>query len=298
MIYDLIIIGMGPAGVSAAIYAKRAGLNVLCLDKAMIGGYVNYIDKIENYPGMIMSGPDLAFKFYEHIKQLDIEFVNKEVLSVILGDVKKVVTEDNEYSCKNVLIATGRIPRKLGLDNEDELEGKGISHCALCDGAFYKDKVVAVVGGGDSALQETLYLANLCEKVYLIHRRDEFKAANSLLDKVQNKDNIVRILNTSISCLETKDERLSSILLDSGDELEVDGLFVYVGFVPGTKFATELEITDKDGYILVDKNFETKVKGIYAVGDIIKKDVYQVSTAIGDGAYAAINIIEKVNKIC
>ena len=293
MIYDLIIIGMGPAGVSAAIYAKRAGLNVLCLDKAMIGGYVNYIDKIENYPGMIMSGPDLAFKFYEHIKQLDIEFVNKEVLSVVLGDVKKVVTCDNEYSCKNVLIATGRIPRKLGLDNEDELEGKGISHCALCDGAFYKDKVVAVVGGGDSALQETLYLANLCEKVYLIHRRDEFKAANYLLDKVQNKDNIVRILNTSISCLETKDERLSSILLDSGDELEVDGLFVYVGFVPGTKFATELEITDKDGYILVDKNFETKVKGIYAVGDIIKKDVYQVSTAIGDGAYAAINIIEK-----
>ena len=293
MIYDLVIIGMGPAGVSAAIYAKRAGLNVLCLDKAMIGGYVNYIDRIENYPGMIMSGPDLAFKFYEHIKELDIEFVNKEVLSVIDGDVKKVVTNDCEYLSKYVLVATGRVPRKLGLDNEDELEGKGISHCALCDGAFYKGKTIAVVGGGDSALQETLYLSNLCEKVYLIHRREEFRVTGSLLEKIQDKDNVVRIMNTNISGLESKDGKLSSILLDSGDELEVDGLFVYVGFVPGTNFANELEITDENGYIIVDKHFESKLKGIYAVGDIIKKEVYQVSTSIGEGAQAAINIIEK-----
>ena len=292
MIYDLIIIGMGPAGVSAAIYAKRAGLNVLCLDKAMIGGYVNYIDKIENYPGMVMSGPDLAFKFYEHIKELDIEFVNKEVISVIDGDVKKIVTSDEEYLCKNVLIATGRVPRKLGLVNEEELEGRGISHCALCDGAFYKGKTVAVVGGGDSALQETLYLANLCEKVYLIHRREEFKVAGSLLEKIQDKDNVVRIMNTTISELGIEDDKLSSILLDSGDDLEVDGLFVYVGFVPGTKFANELGITDEDGYIVVNKSYESKIKGIYAVGDIIKKAVYQVSTAVGDGAEAAINIIE------
>ena len=293
MIYDLVIIGMGPAGVSAAIYAKRAGLNVLCLDKAMIGGYVNYIDRIENYPGMIMSGPDLAFKFYEHIKELDIEFVNKEVLSVIDGDVKKVVTNDTEYLSKYVLVATGRVPRKLGLDNEEELEGKGISHCALCDGAFYKVKTIAVVGGGDSALQETLYLSNLCEKVYLIHRREEFRVTGSLLEKIQDKDNVVRIMNTNISGLESKDGKLSSILLDSGDELEVDGLFVYVGFVPGTNFANELEITDENGYIIVDKHFESKLKGIYAVGDIIKKEVYQVSTSIGEGAQAAINIIEK-----
>ena len=293
MIYDLVIIGMGPAGVSAAIYAKRAGLNVLCLDKAMIGGYVNYIDRIEIYPGMIMSGPDLAFKFYEHIKELDIEFVNKEVLSVIDGDVKKVVTNDTEYLSKYVLVATGRVPRKLGLDNEEELEGKGISHCALCDGAFYKGKTIAVVGGGDSALQETLYLSNLCEKVYLIHRREEFRVTGSLLEKIQDKDNVVRIMNTNISGLESKDGKLSSILLDSGDELEVDGLFVYVGFVPGTNFANELEITDENGYIIVDKHFESKLKGIYAVGDIIKKEVYQVSTSIGEGAQAAINIIEK-----
>ncbi len=293
MIYDLVIIGMGPAGVSAAIYAKRAGLNVLCIEKAMIGGYVNYIDRIENYPGMIMSGPDLAFKFYEHIKELDIEVINKEVVSVIDGDVKKVVTSDNEFLCKNVLVATGRIPRKLELEHEEELEGKGISHCALCDGAFYKGKVVAVVGGGDSALQETLYLSNLCEKVYLIHRRDEFRVTGSLLEKIQDKGNVVRIMNTTISELETEDGRLSSILLDSGDELEVDGLFVYVGFVPGTVFAEKLGITDENGYIIVDKHYESKIKGIFAVGDIIKKEVYQVSTAVGEGAQAAINIIEK-----
>lgn len=293
MIYDLIIIGMGPAGVSAAIYAKRAGLNVLCLDRAMIGGYVNYIDKIENYPGMIMSGPDLAFKFYEHIKELNIEYLNKEVLSVVDGDIKKVLTADDEYLSKNVLIATGRIPRKLGLEHEEELYGKGISHCALCDGSFYKGKIVAVVGGGDSALQETLYLSNLCEKVYLIHRKEEFKVTGSLLEKVQDKDNVVRIMNTTISELEMENGRLSSILLDSGDELEVDGLFVYVGFVPGTKFANDLGITDENGYIIVDKHYESKVKGVFAVGDIIKKEVYQVSTAVGEGAQAAINIIEK-----
>ena len=293
MIYDLVIIGMGPAGVSAAIYAERAGLNVLCIEKAMIGGYVNYIDRIENYPGMVMSGPDLAFKFYEHIKELDIEVINKEVVSVIDGDVKKVVTNDNEYLCKNVLVATGRIPRRLELEHEDELEGKGISHCALCDGAFYKDKIVAVVGGGDSALQETLYLSNLCEKVYLIHRRDEFRVTGSLLENIQDKGNVVKIMNTNVSELGMEDGKLSTILLDSGDELEVDGLFVYVGFVPGTKFANELGITDENGYIIVDKHYESKIKGIFAVGDIIKKEVYQVSTAVGEGAQAAINIIEK-----
>ena len=292
MIYDLIIIGMGPAGVSAAIYAKRAGLNVLCFEKSMIGGYVNYIDRIENYAGMIMSGPDLAFNFYEHIKELGIEVINKEVLSVVDDNVKKVATDDNEYLCKNILIATGRIPRKLGLVNEDELEGKGISHCALCDGAFYKGKDVAVVGGGDSALQEALYLSNLCNKVYLIHRREEFRATGSLLNKVQDKDNIVRIMNTNINELKSENDKLSSIVLDSGDELEVTGLFVYVGFIPGTKFAEELGITDDKGYIIVDKHYESSVKNIFAVGDIIKKDIYQVSVAVGEGALAAINIIE------
>ena len=148
------------------------------------------------------------------------------------------------------------------------------------------------MGGGDSALQETLYLSNLCEKVYLIHRRDEFKVTGSLLNKIQDKENVVRVLNTSIKELIVEDDKLTAVLLDSGDELEIDGLFVYVGFVPGTKFANDLGITDKDGYIIVNDKFETKLSGIYAVGDIIKKEVYQVSVSVGDGAVAAINIIE------
>ena len=294
MIYDLIIVGMGPAGVSAAIYAKRAGLNVLCLDQAMIGGYLNYIDRIDNYPGLYgISGPDFAFKLFEHIKSLDIEYKNKRVVSIIDGDVKKVITENDYYLCKYVLIATGRSARELGLNNEKELLGKGISHCALCDGAFYKNKVVAVVGGGNSALQEALHLSGIASKVYLIHRRNEFKAVNELIDKVNEKDNIVKIMNTNIIELETENNILKELLLDSGDSLEVDGLFVYIGFVPSTEFAKELGITNENGYIMVNEDYETSIKGIYAVGDIINKKIYQISTAVADGTLAAINIIEK-----
>lgn len=294
MIYDVIIIGMGPAGVSAAIYAKRAGLNVLCLDQAMIGGYLNYIDKIDNYPGLYgISGPDFAYKLYEHVNSLDIEFKNKKVLSIVDGDVKKVITNDDEYLCKYIIIATGRESKKIGLENEDILQGKGISHCALCDGAFYKNKVVAVVGGGDSALQEALHLSNIAEKVYLIHRRDEFRAINELVDRVNEKDNIVKIMKTNVVSFEINDDKLNGLLLDSGDSLEVDGLFVYIGFVPTTSFAKDLEITNKDGYIVVNKNYESSRKGIYAIGDIIEKDIYQISTGVAEGVIAAVNIIEK-----
>lgn len=293
MIYDLIIIGAGPAGVSAAIYAKRAGLNVLCLDKAMVGGYLNYIDKIDNYPGLYgISGPDFAFKLFEHMKALDIPFKNKCVNSIENGEVKKVITDKEEFLCKNIIIATGRIARELGLKDENKLIGKGLSHCALCDGAFYKDKKVAVVGGGNSALQEALHLATLCEKVYLIHRRDEFRAIGEVVDKVNNNEKIVTIMSSNVVDYELSDNKLSKVILDTGDALEVSGLFVYIGFVPGTEFARQIGITDNEGYIEVNNKFETKLNGIYAVGDIIKKDVYQVCTAVSEGAIAAINIIE------
>ncbi len=294
MIYDLIVVGMGPAGVSSAIYAKRAGLNVLCLDEAMVGGYLNYIDKIDNYPGLYgVTGPDFAFKLFEHINSLGIEFKNKRVEDIIPGDTKKVITKTEEFLCKNVIIATGRKARELGLDNEKELLGKGISHCALCDGAFYKDKVVAVVGGGDSALQEALHLANIASKVYLIHRNSDFRAINHLIDRVNNRDNIIKIMNSNIVELHSNDDRLSSIILDNGETIEVDGLFVYVGFVPSTEFANKLGITNDKGYILVNNEYETKIDDIYAVGDIIDKKVYQISTAVAEGAMAAINVIEK-----
>ena len=241
-----------------------------------------------------MSGPDLAFKFYEHIKELDIEFVNKEVISVIDGDVKKIVTSDGEYLCKNVLIATGRVPRKLGLNNEDLLEGRGISHCALCDGALYKGKEVAVVGGGESALSETLYLADLCSKVYLIHRGNKFKANEDLVEKVLNKHNVEILYNSEIIGLNVKNEILNSISLNDERILDISCLFSYIGYVPGTKFANVLNLTDKNGYIEVDCKYQTKIDGIYAVGDIIKKDMYQVVTAVAEGAIASHDIISKM----
>lgn len=294
MIYDLIIIGMGPAGVSSAIYAKRAGLNVLCLDQAMIGGYLNYIDRIDNYPGLYgISGPDFAFKLMEQVNGLGIEFKNKKVVSILDGDVKKVITDNEEYLCKNIIIATGRKSKNLGLKDEEKLVGKGISHCALCDGAFYKNKIVAVVGGGDSALQESLHLSNIAQKVYLVHRRSEFKAIKVLTDRVDEKSNIEKIMNANIVGYETNEEKLSGLLLDSGKKIDVDGLFVYVGFEPSTMFAKDLGITNDKGYIIVNDNFETSINGIYAVGDIIDKKVYQISTAIADGTMAAINVIEK-----
>lgn len=294
MIYDLIVIGMGPAGVSAAIYAKRAGLKVLCLDKAMVGGYLNYIDRIDNYPGLFgISGPDFAFKLYEHVNKLEIEFKNEEVQKINDGDVKKVVTNMQEYLCKYVIIATGRKARSLGLENEQELIGRGISHCALCDGAFYKDKRVALVGGGNSALQEALHLANICEKVYLIHRKDKFTAMNILVNEVNKRKNIERVMNTNVVGFGILDDKLHGVILDNGEVKEVEGLFLYIGFVPGTDFANELGITDKEGYIIVDSNYETSIKGIYAAGDIIKKNVYQICTGVADGVSAAVNVIEK-----
>lgn len=294
MIYDLIIIGMGPAGVSAAIYAKRAGLNILCLDKAMIGGYLNYIDRVDNYPGLFgVSGPDFAFKLYEHIKELDIEFKNENVVSVINDDVKIVKTNSNEYLCKNIIIATGRKARELGLENESKLKGKGISNCALCDGAFYKEKIVAVVGGGNSAIQEAIHLASIAKKVYVVHRRDSFKADAILVEKLKSKTNVELVMNSNILKLITENDRLSGIVLDSKKEISVDGLFTYIGFVPSTEFALKLDITDENGYIIVNSNFETDKNGIYAVGDIIKKDIYQVSTAVADGVVAAVKVTEK-----
>lgn len=294
MIYDLIIVGMGPAGVASAIYAKRAGLNVLCLEQSMIGGYLNYIDKIDNYPGLFgVSGPDFAFKLMEQVNGLGIELKNKKVTSIIDGDVKKVVTDNEEYLCKNVIIATGRKSKSLGLKDEDKLIGKGISLCALCDGAFYKNKVVAVVGGGNSALQEALHLANIANKVYLIHRRDEFRAIHDLVQRVEEKDNIEKVMSTNVKELETSDGRLSGLLLDNGNKIDVDGLFIYIGFEPATKFAEELGITNDKGYIVVNEEFETSIKGIYAVGDIIDKKIYQISTAVAEGTIAAVNVIEK-----
>ena len=283
--YDVIIIGMGISGITAAIYAKRSNKKVLLIDKAMPGGTLNNIDKVSNYPGLVdISGPDFAANLFKQIKTLDIPYKLEEVKSLKLTDnVKVIETTNNTYQAKNVILAMGRRPKMLGLENESSLLGRGISTGALCDAFFYKDKDIAVVGTGNSALQETLYLANIVNKIYLINRRDGFRGDSMLVDQIKSLDNIEIIYNANIKELNSENNKLSEIIFDNNKHIKVEGLFIYIGSIPETKIVPE-DILDSDGYVIVDKYLKTKLPGVYAIGDIIKKDVYQLVTAAADGA--------------
>ena len=283
--YDVIIIGMGISGITAAIYAKRSNKKVLLIDKAMPGGTLNNIDKVSNYPGLVdISGPDFAANLFKQIKTLDIPYKLEEVKSLKLTDnVKVIETTNNTYQAKNVILAMGRRPKMLGLENESSLLGRGISTCALCDAFFYKDKDIAVLGTGNSALQETLYLANIVNKIYLINRRDGFRGDSMLVDQIKSLDNIEIIYNANIKELNSENNKLSEIIFDNNKHIKVEGLFIYIGSIPETKIVPE-DILDSDGYVIVDEYLKTKLPGVYAIGDIIKKDVYQLVTAAADGA--------------
>lgn len=296
MNYDLIIIGSGIAGITGAIYAKRSNLNVLVIEKGAPGGLLNKIDKISNYPGFTeITGSDLAFNLNEQLTALEVEMTYEEVINIELeGNLKRVVTKDNEYVTKSVLIATGRIPKKIGLKDEEELYGKGLSTCALCDGNFFKGKDVAVIGGGNSALQEALYLSNIVNKVYLIHRRDTFRADEKLVNNVLNKDNIEIVYNSIVTNINKENEVINSIILNDNNKIEVSGVFVYIGYEPGVNFVERLGITNPKGYIITNGYGETAIPGIFAAGDIIEKQVYQLVTAASEATIAAINI----NKYC
>ncbi len=294
--YDLIVIGMGIGGITAGIYAKRGNLNVLLLDKGAPGGMLNNIEKISNYPGLInIKGSDFASKLFEQVNELEIPYKFEEVTNLrVEDDVKIVTTDRGEYRASSVIIATGTKPKYLGLDNEKDLLGRGLSTCATCDGAFYKDKDVAVVGSGNSALQESLYLAKLCKKIYLLNRKDGFKGEDILIDKVKNTENIEIIYNVNIKEYNEVDGKLESIVLDNGNTLNVSGVFIYIGYRPNTDMFKDLNITNMDGHIIVNENFETKIEGVYAIGDVIKKDIYQLATAASDAIHAVSNI-SKIN---
>lgn len=292
MTYDLIIIGSGIAGITAAIYAKRSNLNVLILEKSAPGGLLNKIDSIKNYPGFKeITGAELAEKLLEQINDLEAEIKYEEVINIENAEsLKRVETKTNEYLTKAVLIATGRIPKKLGLNNEDTLYGRGLSTCALCDGNFFRGKDVAVIGGGNSALGEALYLANIVKKIYIIHRRDEFRADANLINEVLSKDNIEIVYKSNVTNINLANGIVSSITLNTGKTIDVSGVFVYVGFIPGVNFVETMGITNDKGYIITNGYGETKIPGIYAAGDIIDKQIYQLVTAASEGAIAAINI--------
>lgn len=292
--YDIIIIGAGPAGMTAALYGARANKKVLVLEALNYGGEILNTLNIENYPvEETISGFDFATKLYNQIIKLGVEVKLEKVLSI--NELKEVKTNENTYTAKTIIIATGLKNRKLDLPLEAELTGKGISYCATCDGAFFKGKDVAVVGGGNTALEDALYLSDICNKVYLIHRRNEFRADSITVDKVLNKDNI-KVLYDSIITKINGNNNLESIEVNNNEVLNIEGLFVAIGKVPTLDYLNNLVETNESGYIKSNELCHTNVEGIFVAGDIREKTLRQLVTATSDGAIAATEAIKYINK--
>lgn len=293
--YDCIVIGAGVSGMTAAIYLKRAGLDVLLLEKSAPGGQINQTSKIENYPGFLsVDGPTLAMNMFEQVQNLDISYQYGNVAKIRnREDLKEVITDQDTYLAKALIIATGRVPNKLNLEEENQFINRGVSWCALCDGSFYKNKVVGVIGSGNSALEEALYLSEICSKVIMMNRKDRYKGSAMLLEELKKKDNVEFIYHCVVQKLNEKDGHLGSITVKQDEnikEIKMEGLFEYIGYHPDTEILQDFNITSSDGYIIVDQNMKTNEKGIYACGDVIQKDVYQIATAIGEGAIAATQV--------
>lgn len=294
--YDIIIIGAGPSGMSAALYALRANKKVLLLEKECFGGQIINASNIENYPALSnVSGYDFATNLYNQIKSLGVILKYEEVLEVT--DRKEVITRKDTYKGKNIIIATGLKKRKLNLENEDKLLGSGISYCATCDGNFYKNKNVGVVGGGNTALEDALYLSNIASKVYLIHRRDNFRGEKKLISEVKEKNNIELILNSNITKIIGEDKLNSIEITDNRNNisrLEIDGLFIAIGNIPDNNRFKNIIDLDENGYIIANTNLKTKTDNIYVAGDTRVKTLRQLVTATADGAIAATEITKEM----
>ena len=289
--YDVVIIGSGVSGMTAGIYLKRGGINTLIIEGDTPGGQLNRASSIKNYPGFKeIDGPTLAYSIYEQLNSYNIDYLYEKVTEVNF-DSKTTTTQNNEIAYDYLIIATGRVPRKLNLDNEEKLIGHGISYCALCDGNLYKDKEIIIVGGGNSALQEAIHLSKICKKVTIIHRRDTFKAEREVIDDLSNYANINIIYNANVIRYNIMNDKLYSVTLDNNEEIKIDGIFISIGYDP----ATDIFNLDKDnGYIIVGKNYETSIKDVYACGDVIKKDTYQLITSAGEATVVADQIIHKI----
>lgn len=305
--YDIIIVGGGPAGLTAAIYALRARKTVLMIEKLVVGGQVALTTNIENYPGFeAISGMDLASKMFMQAEKYGLETVFDDVVDYdITGEVKKIITPNKTYEGKTVILALGASARQLDIQSEKEFAGRGVSYCATCDGNFYKDKIVTVVGGGNSSISAVLYLANLAKKVYLVHRRETFRAEQVEVQKVMSLttgDNpkVVFLPNSKIQDLEGNGKVESMIIenLKTGEteEFATDGIFVAIGRRPDTGFLNGTIELDDGGYIVTDGNMQTNISGVYAAGDVRSGSLKQIVSAASDGAIAATRIIEYLNK--
>lgn len=293
--FDIIILGGGPAGLSAAIYAARSAAKTAIIDISMLGGQPSNYLELENYPGFAkIGGYDLMEKFEEHADMFGIQkFPMEEIQSVDLtSDIKTVTTLNGEFKAKSIIIATGAQSKKLGVEGEKEFVGRGVSYCAVCDGAFYKDKVIAVVGGGNAAVEEACYLTKFASKVYLIHRRDELRADKIVQERAFKNEKLEFIYDTIVNKINgenlVKSATIENVKTHEIKDLAIDGIFPYIGFEPNADLFTGQVKQDKNGFIIVDEAMQTSVKGVYAIGDVRVTPLRQVITAAADGAIAAV----------
>jgi thioredoxin reductase (NADPH) len=291
---DIAIIGGGPAGLSAGIYSARGGLNTVIFERALIGGQIILTSEIENYPGFeeVQSGFDLIEKMRLQAIRFGVEFYEENVIEIIQVDTGfQIKCDDNTYSVKAVIVATGASPRELGVDGETKFTGRGVSYCATCDGALYRNKIVAVVGGGDSAVEEAIFLTRFASKVYLIHRRDQLRAVHAVQQKAYQNPKLEMILDTVVTEIngdaQVRFLKLKNVKTNATSELEIAGVFIYVGIIPNNDLVKNMVQLDETGFVITDELMKTDIAGLFVVGDVRKKSLRQVVTATADGAIAA-----------
>jgi thioredoxin reductase (NADPH) len=298
MLYDVIIIGGGPAGLTAGLYTSRARLKTLLIEKGLAGGQVANTEFIENYPGFDegISGQELSRRMEVQAKKFGTEIIKGTVKQILLnGKIKKIILDENEkvYEAKTIIIATGAHPKPLGIEGEDRLKGKGVSYCATCDGAFFKGEKIAVIGGGDSAVEEALFLTRFAEIVHIIHRRDRLRATKIAQERAFANEKIRFIWNSVIKKIDGEDSvkaiHLRNVRTGEESILEVSGVFIYIGYIPNTEFIKGLVELNENNYIITDDEMMTSVRGIFAAGDVRAKSLKQIATAVGDGATAAVS---------
>ena len=294
--YDVIIIGAGPAGISASIYLKRANVNCLLLESEAPGGLLNKIHKIENYPGFTDdTGSILAFRMYSQVENLRIDLKIEKVINIkSTNDSYEVFTKNNTFISKYIIIATGRTPKKLEVKNSEKYEGKGISYCAVCDGALYRNKDIAIVGGGNTAIDTANYMSNIANKIYIINRSSNLRADQKGQEEIKKLENVNVLYNTKLKDIIGDDTGVQGVVLEDGTEINLSGIFVCIGQTNNSAFYQNLNLKTDNRGIVVDKDLKTTANNVYACGDSISKDLYQVVTATSEGAIVASNIIKLV----